>query len=491
MWHLTIWPRGGAMLKKNTSNNSNNNSKKAVKAGIGYTIGNVLIKGIGFLTLPLFSRLMSMQEFGVYNIFISYESFLYVIIGFAIHSSIRSANLEFRKQINEYTSSVSLIYIINLLVFTFIAIIFGDELSSLLDFSKTIIILLVFYSFGNAMLSLYNNRISLDYEYKKYLVVAFYNSISNVAISLLLMFTLLKDNRDIGRIVGTTITLFSISLFLIINLFKKAKPRYNKIYWKFAVKYSLPIIPHGISQVLLSQFDRIMIQKLVGNVEAGIYSLAGNVRLILMIIIDSAMNAWNTWFYEQMDKDAIKEIQHRSKQICGLFVVFTIGLMAISPEMIWILGGPNYDAGKYVAIPMILDAFILFLYNILVLGEYYTKKTGYIMTMTMIAALINAVTNYIFIKKYGFLAAAYTTLFSYFIYLILHTIISYRLLGFYILPVKWMTIFILLTVFSASIDLLFVSYTSLRWMICLIEVTPIAVWLLKNNPGVVKKLLKR
>ena len=40
----------------------------ALKAGVGYTIGNILVKGINFLTLPLFSRLLTTAEFGVYNI---------------------------------------------------------------------------------------------------------------------------------------------------------------------------------------------------------------------------------------------------------------------------------------------------------------------------------------------------------------------------------------------------------------------------------------
>ena len=69
---------------------------KVIKAGIGYTVGNILIKGINFLTLPLFSRLLTTEEFGVYNVFASYEAILYVVVGLSIHSSVRSANLEFK-----------------------------------------------------------------------------------------------------------------------------------------------------------------------------------------------------------------------------------------------------------------------------------------------------------------------------------------------------------------------------------------------------------
>ena len=45
-------------------------TSKAIKAGVGYTLGNILVKGIGFISLPIFSRLMTTEEFGVYNIFI-------------------------------------------------------------------------------------------------------------------------------------------------------------------------------------------------------------------------------------------------------------------------------------------------------------------------------------------------------------------------------------------------------------------------------------
>ena len=95
---------------------------KALRSGVGYTLGNILIKGINFLTLPIFSRLLSPEEFGVYNVFASYDMILFVLIGLALHTSIQSANLEFRGKINSYTSSISLIYILNGLVALAVAV---------------------------------------------------------------------------------------------------------------------------------------------------------------------------------------------------------------------------------------------------------------------------------------------------------------------------------------------------------------------------------
>jgi O-antigen/teichoic acid export membrane protein len=464
--------------------------KKAVKAGIGYTIGNILVKGINFLTLPLFSRIMTQEQFGVYNVFLSYDSILFVVVGLALHSSVRSAHYEFRGKTDEYVSSISLIYLLNTAFFLLVVFFFGNYLSGWMGYSKTLLYLLVLFSFGGAMLSLYNNRLSLDYSYKKYMCVSLVNSLGNVSLSLLLIFTTFQKNRDIGRILGATLTLFVIAVVLLISMYRKALPRYNKEYWRFGLKYSLPIVPHGISQVILSQFDRIMIKSMVGDAEAGIFSLAANIQLILTVISDSVFTAWSTWFYEEIDQNHTKAIQKRATQITVLFTILAVGLIALSPEIIFILGGTRYELGKYVAIPMVLDAYALFLYGIIVPSEYYTKKTQYIMFGTIAAAAINIAANLFFIGKFGFLAAAYCTLFAYICYLLFHILISRKLVKFSVIPIKNILFNSLFVVLMAVMGLLLVDSILIRYAICAIIVIPMAWWLLKDS-GVAEKYLKR
>ena len=463
------------------------NGRKAVKAGIGYTLGNIFIKGINFLTLPFFSRLMTTEEFGIFNVFTSYEAIIYVIVGLAIHSSIRSANLEFKGKIKDYISSVSIIYIINAGIMFVIALIFGSHIQRFSGFSVAVLIMLIMYSFGSALLAVYNEYVSLEYSYKKYLFVALGNSLGNISLSLLLMLTLFRQHKDVGRILGVTVAITIVSLYILYVFYKGARPKVKKHYWIFALKYSLPIVPHGISQVLLAQFDRIMIGKIVGNAEAGVYSLAGNIKLILTILTTSISAAWSTWFYEEIEKNEKESIQHRARQLCELFLVFTIGILSISPELIYVLGGNEYNSAKYVAIPMVLDAYFLFIYNVIVVAEYYKKKTAFIMLGTMGAAVINVITNYIFISKYGFIAAAYTTLFSYSCYLALHLIISHKVLGFPVLKYRWLILFLILSSGVSIVDLLAVDSIILRWGVCLVAVVLLGLHLyceIKKERGV-------
>ena len=224
---------------------------KVFKAGIGYTIGNVMVKGINFLAIPIFSRLLTTEEMGLYTVFAAYEAVLFVFIGMALHSSIRSAKYEFEGKIDDFTSSIMGIYWINLIVALFISIVFNKILTKLLDLDLVTLVMLVIYSFGIAVVTLYNARISLDYEYKKYIKVSLASTIGNVGLSLILIKTIFNSSRGFGRVLGITISTVLVTVYIIYDLYKSARPTFRKKYWKFGIKYSLPIIPHGISQVLL------------------------------------------------------------------------------------------------------------------------------------------------------------------------------------------------------------------------------------------------
>ena len=197
------------------------NKNKALSAGIGYTIGNILIKGINFLSIPLFSRLLTTEEFGVYNTFLAYDAILCIIISFALYMSLRSAKVEFKEKIDEYTSSITLIYFVISGILLLIIFLFGKYISALLDFSTLILILLVMYSFGSGIITLYNQRIGLEYNYKEYLVIACINSVGNIFISLLFIVTLFRGYKDIGRMLGVTIVVFGIAVYLLKKLYKK------------------------------------------------------------------------------------------------------------------------------------------------------------------------------------------------------------------------------------------------------------------------------
>ena len=206
-----------------------------------------------------------------------------------------------------------------------------------------------------------------------------------------------------------------------------------------------------------------MIQHFIGYSAAGIYGLAGNVQLVLEVISTSIATVWSTWFFEKIDGNKIDEIKKSSSQLLIFFECAIVGIMAIAPELIYILGGEKYNQSKYIAIPMVISAFVIFAYNVIVPSEYYTKKTKYIMWGTIAAASINIVANYIFIRKHGIVAAAYTTLFSYIIYLLMHVVISKRLIKFNVLSIRLLIGGFVVALFCMCINLIFVESMLVRY----------------------------
>lgn len=403
---------------------------KVIKAGIGYTVGNYLIKGINLLTIPLFARLMTVADYGIFNLYMSYEGICSLFIGLALHSSLKNAKYEFSENYNKFLSSISLIPILSLFVFLIVINCFHDFFNSLFDLNTLIINLLFIHSYCSSLLLLYNTHLAISYDYKPYLKIALFNTVLNLLLSIVLMYTVMLEYKYLGRILGYLIPNFCIAIFILYKIFKVAKPVANKEYWSYGLKYSLPIIPHGLSQMILSQFDRIMISKIEGVVYAGLYSFSFNINSMISILVTSLDSVFAPWYYENFNDKKYDKIKHMSSlYIYGIWCVICC-VMFIIPEIILILGGKTYEMSKFVALPLLASAFYTFLYLLPSTTEYYYKKTGCIALSTMMAAILNIILNSIYIRKYGYVAGAWTTLLCYICYFIFHYIAAYRLIGF-------------------------------------------------------------
>lgn len=408
----------------------NNVGEKALKAGIGYTIGNILVKGISFLSIPIFARLLTVTDYGIYNTFSSYVSILSVIIGFALHVSIKNANIDYKKKINEYCSSISLLILFNTVFLIIISFIGRREISSFLALEHDYFtILIVIESFGMMMITFYNSVLAIEYRYKEYLGVSLVFSVMGILLSVIFVVFLFPEQKYLGRILGTLISAVIIGLYIFYALYRLNKPTINIEYWKYGLKISLPIIPHGLSQIVLAQFDRLMIKKLTGSYDAGIYSFAYNIGTIFQVVVNSLDTAWAQWFFDQMYEKKYNKIKKVANLYAGLVAFFAWGLMLISPELITIMGGAKYNDSKYVALPIVLAMFYSYMYYFPSSVEYYYKKTKIIAVGTMIAASLNIILNAIFIPQYGYIAAAYTTVACYLVYYIMHMFFAYKIHG--------------------------------------------------------------
>lgn len=413
-------------------------NNKAIKAGIGYTIGNYLLKGLTFFTIPIFARLLSPSDYGLYNIFIAYESILFVVIGLAIHTSYKNARyrygIEVESKLNNKSYynyiSTTLIMLVMLGFFWIVIVnLFSNSLFELLGINQISLNLLVLFSLGSAVITCFNSDASLQYKYQSFLKVAGINALANLVLSILLITTIYDENRYMGRVIGSTIPILMLAIFIVYSFIKQAKPANYKEFLSWGVRYSLPIVPHGISQIILSQFGRVMINNMVSSSAAGIFSFAYNIYNILWVTASSLDNVWSTWFYEKMHQKDYIAIKDKSSLYMIFMLVFSSSVMLVSPELIKFLGTKAYDGAVYCVIPIIAGGYFAFLYTIPACVEYYYEKSKYIAIGTMLAAIVNILLNYVCIDKYGYISVAYTTLVTYLLYFFFHYILAWRVHG--------------------------------------------------------------
>ena len=231
---------------------------------------------------------------------------------------------------------------------------------------------------------------------------------------------LMTTEKGYARIISCVFVnlCFGVSLFVYNR--RKAKTWFNKEYAKFAILFNIPLLMHYVSQYILDQFDRIMVQKLVSMAAAGLYGVAYNAGMIMKIVTQSINNALIPWQYNKLEKQEFRELDD------VLFLIF-IGVAAcafvfssFAPEIMHILAPPSYYEAVYVIPPVAVGLVFSFMYTAFANVEFFFDQNKFTMYISMAGALLNIVLNYFGIKLFGYVAAAYTTLFCYAVFALCH-----------------------------------------------------------------------
>lgn len=469
--------------------NDNRKGSNVLKAGLGYTVGNYLIKGLSFLTIPIFARLLDSADYGKYNTYMAFEAIVYIFVGLALHASFKKAKYKFEAEFNKFVSACTVLSIISFFMFLILAVVSYPLLKGMWGFKQSIVILLFIHSFGSALIQFYNAYIALYYDYARFLKLSIFNAVLNIVLSIGLIVAFGKGDKYIGRILGIAIPVIIIGIYIIFFFFKKAKPNITKAFWKYGISYSLPIIPHGLSQIVLAQFDRIMITNMIGSAEAGIYSFGYNIYTIIQVTANSLSNVWEPWFFENIAKNEVENIRKKGQLLAICMLGFSIIIVLLSPELILLLGTKKYADAVYCVPPIVMGGYFSFLYILPCEVEYYYEKTSYISVATCFAAGINVFLNYICINLFGYISAAYTTLITYFIYFAFHYFMAKKIQGFYLYSNNTITIIVIIAFATCFWGVFLIPFVGVRIVLSIVVVAIVFFYVEKTIK--IKKFLKR
>lgn len=395
-----------------------------VKAGFWYTVTNFLSKGILFLVTPLFTRLLTQEEFGVFSNFSSWLNILMFVVTLNVDSSLISARFDFEKRLDSYVFSSLTLSTASAAVWLVVCNLFMEPISAFMQLEPAYINAMLVYLLFFPALQLYQGLERYNYRYKVSATLSLLSSFGSCLLSVVLV--LLMTDRLDGRIYGHVIPNVLIGLGLYVLLAARGK-RVVLRDWGYAMRVCLPYIPHLLSMTVLNSTDRVMITQMRGETETALYSVAYNVAMIITLLLNSMNGAFSPWLGEKLNGKEYGDIRRVSKVYILVFLGFSAGLMLLAPEVLYIMGGEPYMEAKPIMLPIAMGCMCQFLYTLFVNVEQFYKKTWGMALASVSAALLNLVLNYIFIPIFGYVAAAYTTLAGYLWLLLVHMLLVRRM----------------------------------------------------------------
>lgn len=388
---------------------------KEVKASVAYTVCSILQNSIGFITLPLFTRLLSTSEYGQYSIYSSWMGILTNFLTLNLpFGSFQKAMVKFEDRRDEYISSVEGIILMLCSIFLIIYLPFRNIWNVLFELPTTIMLFMIAEILMNSSILLWNGKKRFEYRYIEVVIVSLV--ISFIAPVVAYLFVMNSDDKGNVRIIGSSSVVIIIgSVIFLLNIIRGGK-LYNKEFWKYALGFNVPLLAYYVSQVIFNQSDRIMISHFNGKDKAAIYGVAYTIGTILTFVLNAINNSYLPWYYNKLKEKKYEANKNLSLLIALLMAVLLMGVIWIAPEVILLMAGEEYREAVYIVAPVAMSMLLLFYSQLFINTSFYYEKKKALVKASVLAAVTNIVLNYIFIPKMGFLVAGYTTLLSYLIF---------------------------------------------------------------------------
>ncbi len=395
-------------------------------------LGPLLLNGVNFLTLPIFTRLLTTENFGLISLYTTWVQVLTVFMGIQTFGSIAPARVHIPKEEHDrYYSSILSLSLLTTLGFSALMLVFLRPIAAFMEFRPVVVVMLILHATGMYFV----NFVSMKYVHNKqaslHFLVSFSVTLSSLALALLLTIKVFPPEENyLGRIIGYAAPNFVIGLALAALVLKKGKTLYRREYWSYCLKLCLPLILHNLSQLVLSQSDRVMLQKLLGDeTQVGIYSAIFTIAHIMNILYNALNNTWVPMYYDHLKAKELDTVKKRTGNYLFLFTALSVGFILLSPEVTRIIVREEYWSGISLIPVMVVSFYMMFLYSFPVNFEFFHKRTQIIAVGTVLSAGVNIGINALLIPRYGMMGAAVATMISYIALFFFHYFISRFAIG--------------------------------------------------------------
>ncbi len=400
-------------------------SSKVAKNTAFYLVASFLPYVISIGTLPLYTRYLNTEDYGVLTLAQSFGAFLPILMSLQLHSSIYRFFVEYEGDaVKKYLSSVFIFLIVILglsgaVIYFSLPFILGAVFPNTSTNHYELFEITVLISAVNVLSGAQTFLIRMREKAKEYMFLSM--SLLLVSIAFTIIEVVVLERGAYGMMEAT---LLSSLLSLVVYY------SYNKQYFILSFDYSyvkepllfsLPLIIHSLSNFIFMYSDRIILEKYVPITitlgAIGLYALADKVAFVMKTLVNQINEAYVPHFYKTYKKNPELAIQesYKTSAIVVALVTFSIVVVALfSEEIVRMAFTKDYYA-VWPMIPLLCTSFLFrALYNFSTMCIVYQKKTWYITFTTLCAAVVNIIVNFTLIPIIGIYGAIFATVAAFF-----------------------------------------------------------------------------
>lgn len=400
---------------------------KSLKHFRNYLGGGAAEKAAGIISMPIFTRILTKEDYGLVAIFLSYTGILSVVMVLNSHSAVSRYYFEEKNDFDEFLGSTVLFSLLVFSTSTAVFLLFRDFWMHQIGLPETLIYAICVAIFSHVVFSFFTQLNKAQQKSGQYTIVSVAKTYTGIVVSILLVVNLSQD-KYLGRIWGNVANAFVFSLILIPYLRKHIRFRFKAQHIKYTLLYAAPLIPATLSGVILAQFDRIMIFNYSGASDTGLYSVAYSIGMLMVIVIHASRGAVAPKWFKMMNRKDYGNADLLSVQHFCLALLAALGLVYFSKELLFILSDRKFHEAAPV-IPVVVVGYAFFALD-QIYRRYlgYSKETIYVSIIMIASGAANLVLNAVFIPKYGYIAGAFTTAASYLLMSLMSwLVVKYRL----------------------------------------------------------------
>lgn len=398
-----------------------------------YSTGNLLIKGLSLISAPIFTRIFIPAQYGAWsyiNVMVAFMTGILLLGGDNAYT-----RYFFQCESEEEKQTLTATWLAFLAIWSIVVIAailpFSGALASWMlgedGYRAAWVIGLVSSPLAMMNLSL-AQALRNRFRAKEFMLFNLATAI--LTISLAVLFVLVFDLGVAGALLGAalaSLVMIPLRLWVIRDLLSQS---FSLQFLKKLLIFGLPLVPMNIAFWLFSNADRLMLARLASLEEVGIYSIAGSMAAVIMLLQNAIGLSWLPHGIKTYEEDQIMAAQVFRKImitfLAGSGFIIT-GFVALAQEVLFILVPPAYYAA-FTVIPFLAAGFIFFTSaHVSVVAIMVKNKTVYIMIACWAIAVLNIGLNFLLIPRFGIAGAGAATGISYMFFAGSYALISRQL----------------------------------------------------------------